>query len=253
MTTIDYGGRAAVQWVAHDVTERMELERMRDDLMHMVVHDLRNPLGNVISSLRMMRTALIQKDKTLPMLDVLQVAMRSSRKLQRLIDSLLSLRQLEEGKADLQKSVVPPGILIREAVELVRPTVQRKKQEFVLDAPRDLPPVRVDRDMVTRLLTNLLDNAVKFTPTGGRVELAVVEQPDELLFTVSDTGPGIPPESHEHVFERFTRLESAKGTRGTGLGLCFCKLAVEAHGGRIWVESPRGGGSQFKFSLPLEG
>jgi len=253
MTTIDYGGREAIQWIAHDVTEQIELERMRDDLMHMIVHDLRNPLGNVISSLQMIQTALLEGDKTLPMLDVLQVAMRSSQKLHRLIDSLLSLRQLEEGKADLNRRRLPPRVLTREALDLVRPMVERKQQELIIDIPPDLPPVCADREMASRILTNLLDNAAKFTPSGGRIELAITEKDGSLLFTVSDTGPGIPSESQEHIFERFTRLESAKGTQGTGLGLPFCKLAVEAHGGRIWVESTPGEGSEFKFSLPLEG
>lgn len=252
MTTIDYGGREAIQWIGHDVTEQIELERMRDDLMHMIVHDLRNPLGNVISSLQMMRTALIEDDNTLPMMDVLRVAMRSSEKLRRLIDSLLSLRQLEEGKADLDKRLVPPIVLTREAVELVRPMINKKEQELVLDIPPDISPVCVDRDMVSRVLTNLLENAAKFTPTHGKIRLRIAEEDDTLLFVVSDTGPGIPSESQENIFERFTRLESAKGTQGTGLGLPFCKLAVEAHGGTIWVESTPGEGSRFKFTVPLE-
>jgi NtrC-family two-component system sensor histidine kinase KinB len=252
MTTIDYGGREAIQWIGHDVTEQTELERMRDDLMHMIVHDLRNPLGNIISSLQMIRTALVEHDTTLPMLDVLRVAMRSSEKLRRLIDSLLSLRQLEEGKADLDRRLVPPIVLTREAVELVRPMIEKKEQRLVLDIPPDVSPVHVDRDMISRVLTNLLDNAAKFTPTRGKIELTIAEQDDRLIFIVSDTGPGIPPDSEEHLFERFTRLESAKGTQGTGLGLPFCKLAVEAHGGNIWVESAPGEGSTFKFSLPLE-
>jgi len=252
MTTIDYGGREAIQWIGHDVTEQIELERMRDDLMHMIVHDLRNPLGNVISSLQMMRTALIENDRTLPMMDVLRVAMRSSEKLRRLIDSLLSLRQLEEGKADLDRRLVPPIVLTREAVELVRPLIDKKEQNLVLDIPPDISPVRVDREMVSRVLTNLLENAAKFTSTQGTIKLKIAEQEDNLLFVVSDTGPGIPPESQENIFERFTRLESAKGTQGTGLGLPFCKLAVEAHGGTIWVESTPEEGSRFKFTLPLE-
>jgi signal transduction histidine kinase len=106
--------------------------------------------------------------------------------------------------------------------------------------------------MIIRVLTNLLDNAAKFTGTKGRIGLKIEEFDEELLFTVSDTGPGISPESQEHIFRRFQRLESAKGTKGTGLGLSFCKLAVEAHGGRIWVDSTPDKGSRFTFSLPLE-
>jgi signal transduction histidine kinase len=178
--------------------------------------------------------------------------MRSSKRLRRLIDSLLDLRQLEEGKADLNRIPVPPKMLALEAIELVRPVVEKKKQELRISIPSDLPLAWVDRDMITRVLTNLLDNAAKFTPTGGGIALEIEKSDKELLFTVSDTGPGISPESQRHIFQRFQRLESAKGTKGTGLGLSFCKLAVEAHGGKIWVDSAAGEGSQFTFSLPLE-
>lgn len=252
MTTIDHGGRQLIQWIGHDVTEQAELERIRDDLMHMIVHDLRNPLGNVISSLQMMRAALIENDDELPLDEVVDVAMRSSEKLRRLIDSLLDLRRLEAGKADLDRSIVKPRALTREAVELVRPIISKKALELVVDIPETLPPALVDRDMAIRILTNILDNAAKFTPTGGKITLSLTlaEGDQELLFKVSDTGPGIAPEFQERIFERFTRLQNAKGTKGTGLGLPFCKLAVEAHGGRIWVESVAGAGSQFMFTLP---
>ena len=252
MTTIDYGGREVIQWIGHDVTEQLELERMRDDLMHMIVHDLRNPLGNVISSLHMMRTALVEKDEVLPLLEVLRVAMRSSEKLRRLIDSLLDMRKLEEGKAELNRELVQADLLVQEAVELILPVIEKKEQELVLDIPSDLPPLYVDRDMVSRVLTNILDNAAKFTPPQGAIFVSAARERGELLFAVSDTGPGIEPELYDRVFERFTRLENAKGTRGTGLGLPFCKLAVEAHGGSIWVDSAPGRGSSFKFRLPVE-
>jgi len=252
MTGIDYGGQRAVQWIGHDITELAELERMRDDLMHMIVHDLQNPLSNIVGSLQIIHRALMEEDETFPILDVMQVAMRSSKRLRRLIDSLLDLRQLEEGKADLSRIMVPPKILTREAVDLVRPVTEKKQQSLDVNVPTGLPLVSVDRDMITRVLTNLLDNAAKFTPTKGRIALGVEQEDEGLLFTVSDNGPGIAPDAQGHIFERFTRLESAKGTRGTGLGLPFCKLAVEAHGGEIWVDSMPGEGSTFTFRLPLE-
>jgi signal transduction histidine kinase len=101
-------------------------------------------------------------------------------------------------------------------------------------------------------MTNLLDNAVKYTPVGGTITLRIEPQEANILFTVSDTGSGIPPEAQQYVFDRFARLNNAKGVRGIGLGLAFCKLAVEAHGGQIWVESEKDQGSQFKFTIPLE-
>jgi PAS domain S-box-containing protein len=252
MTAIDYGGQRAIQWIGHDITELAELERMKDDLMHMIVHDLQNPLSNVVGSLQMMHQALREDDRSFPALDVLQIAMRSSKRLQRLIDSLLDLRQLEEGKADLNRIRVPPKLLAREAIDVVRPVTEKKRQELEVNVPSKLPTVKVDRDMITRVLTNLLDNAAKFTPSKGKIGLTVEQEEAHLLFTVSDTGPGISPEAQSHVFERFSRLESSRGTKGTGLGLPFCKLAVEAHGGEIWVDSTPGEGSQFAFRLPLE-
>jgi len=124
--------------------------------------------------------------------------------------------------------------------------------ELTVDIPQDLPRLEVDQDMITRVLTNLIDNAAKFTQTGGEIALTVQQRGDSLAFTVSDNGPGISPDAQNRVFERFTRLESTRKTKGTGLGLPFCKLAVEAHGGEIWVDSTPGEGSAFTFTLPLE-
>jgi PAS domain S-box-containing protein len=252
MTAIDYGGRRAIQWIGYDITELAELERMRDDLMHMIVHDLQNPLSNIVGSLQMMEQALREQDGAPPMMDVLRVAMRSSSRLKRLISSLLDLRQLEEGKADLDRILVSPGLLAREAIEFVQPIMNKKQQRLSVDIPPDLPQISVDRDMLTRVLTNLLDNAAKFTSTYGEIGLAIWQEEEGVVFQVSDNGPGISPDEQDRIFERFTRLERTRRTKGTGLGLPFCRLAVEAHGGTIWVNSTPGEGSQFTFRLPLE-
>jgi NtrC-family two-component system sensor histidine kinase KinB len=126
-----------------------------------------------------------------------------------------------------------------------------KRQTIEVQVAPDLPAVSVDRDLILRVLTNLLDNAVKFTLKEGHITLSVERMRYEMLFIVSDTGIGIPPEFRQRIFDRFLRLENADGVKGTGLGLAFCKLALEAHGGRIWVESEVGEGSHFKFTLPL--
>jgi signal transduction histidine kinase len=117
--------------------------------------------------------------------------------------------------------------------------------------PTELPPLWADRDLLARVLQNLLDNAIKFTPSRGEIVVRV-DQPDaeSLLFVISDTGLGIPPDQQEHIFDRFARVRREEG-EGAGLGLALCKLAVEAHGGRIWVESEPDQGSTFKFILPL--
>ena len=251
MVRIDYGGREAIQWVGHDVSERVALETMREDLTHMIIHDLRTPLGSIMGSLQLIHTAFIEQDETLPVAKLLRIAMRSGQKLYLLIDSLLDLGRLETGEAELNKAPISPDVLVREAAEQVQPQALNKGQVVEVRAFPGLPSVVADRDLTQRVLTNLLDNAVKFTPEGGTIRLEAERVGGEVLFTVSDTGVGIAPEHRQRIFDRFSRLESTEGVRGTGLGLAFCRLAVEAHGGRIWVVSEMGEGSQFRFTLPL--
>ena len=252
MAKIDYGGQAAIQWVGHDISEQVVLEQMRDDLTHMIIHDLRNPLGSIMSGLQLIHTAFVEQDSTLPVLKLLNIAKRSGQKLYLLIDSLLDLSRLESGETELNKTFVRPASLVREAIEQIHPLALGKRQNLEMHVAPDLPRMLADRNLILRVLTNLLDNATKFTPLDGRITLDVEQTGEEILFTVSDTGPGIPPELGQRIFDRFARLENAENIKGTGLGLAFCKLAVEAHGGRLWVESEMGHGSNFKFTLPLE-
>jgi len=265
-TRINYGGREAIQWVGRDITERIALEQMREDLTHMIIHDLRNPLGSITSSLQLIRTALAENDDTLPLPKLVDIAIRSSQKLYRLIDSLLDVGRLETGEAGLIWRPIDPARLVREAVEQIQPMIISHRQRLTVNMPSNLPPVEADEDMILRVLTNLLDNAIKFNSSDGQITLDVSLQetgrPDEdqpqqapaaeLLFSVSDTGPGIPSEFQQRIFERFARLETTAGVKGSGLGLTFCKLAVEAHKGRIWIESEVGKGSTFHFTLPLK-
>jgi len=251
MSRIDYGGREAIQWLGHDVSEQVALERMREDLTRMIIHDLRNPLSSIMSSLQLIHTAFVERDLTLPVLKLLRIAMRSGEKLHQLIDSLLDLGRLEAGEKTDLRIWLDPKSLAREAVEQIQPLTLSKEQTLAVRVDPDLPQVFADSGMILRVLTNLLDNAVKFTPAGGNVTLGVERAGEEILFTVSDTGPGIAPEHHRRIFDRFARLENAREFEGTGLGLAYCKLAVESHGGRIWVESEVDEGSRFKFTLPV--
>ncbi len=251
MVKVDYGGREAIQWLGHDVSERVALEHMREELTHMVVHDLRTPLGSIMGSLQLIHTAFVERDETLPVAKLVHIAMRSGQKLYLLIDSLLDLGRLEAGEAELNKTLVSLDVLAREAVEQIQPLALSRGQTLTVWVIPGLPEVSADRDLIVRVLTNLLDNAVKFTAREGSIRLSVERVGDEILFTVSDTGFGVLPEHRQRIFERFTRLGSAGSVKGTGLGLAFCKLAVEAHEGRIWVESEVGKGSHFKFTLPL--
>jgi PAS domain S-box-containing protein len=252
MAKINYGGREAIQWVGHDISERVALEQMREDLTHMIVHDLRNPLGSMTSSLQLIHNAFVERDQTLPLMKLLGIAMRSGQKLYRLIDSLLDLGRMEAGETELNKTWVHPESLVNEAVEQVHPLALSRNQTFTVQLAPDLPKVLADGILILRVLTNLMDNAIKFTSFGGEITVGTEPIEGEVLFSVTDTGLGIPPESRQRVFDRFARLESADGVKGTGIGLAFCKLAVEAHGGRIWVESEVGYGATFYFTLPLE-
>jgi len=249
---IGYGTRDAIQWVGHDVSERVALEKMRKDMTDMIVHDLRNPLGSIISSLQLLRTAVLEGDTTLPVDQLLSIGLLSGHKMHRLIDSLLDIGRLEAEDIELRRDWVSPRTLVTEAVEQVQPLALNRQQELSMEAGSDLPDVNVEYDMIARVLTNLLDNAIKFTPRKGHIGVYTKLEGDSVVFTVSDSGAGVLPADRERIFERFTRLDTGQRTQGTGLGLAFCKLAVEAHGGRIWVDGAPEGGADFHFSLLVE-
>lgn len=250
-TLVFHGSRPYIQWVFHDITERLQLEQVREDLTHMIVHDLRNPLSSIMSSLELIRARLRDPSIDIPLDQLFAVAQRSGERLFGLIDSILDVARLESGRAELTYQVIDVESLIGEAVETLRPVAVGREIRLVFHVPQGLPAIQGDRNLLLRTLTNLLDNALKFTPHGGEVQVTV-DRPsaDVLQFAVSDTGPGIPLEYQERIFDRFARLPNEKA-RGTGIGLAFCKLAVEAHGGRIWVESQPGKGATFKFTIPL--
>ncbi|HKZ54069.1 MAG TPA: GAF domain-containing protein [Anaerolineales bacterium] len=247
---IDLEGQPTLQWILRDISERLALDELREDLISMIFHDLRSPLGNIISSLDVMQTSLPQMDENLPV--VLSVAIRSSRRLSRLVDSLLDLGRLEAGKAVLEKNPCSIASLLEEALEEVRPVAEAKGHTLVLEAiPPDLPTLEFDLDMIRRVIINLLENAVKYTRGGGSITLFARGEERSICVGVRDTGPGIAQPDQKLIFDKFARLKRAGRPKGLGLGLAFCRLAVDAHGGRIWVESEVDKGSTFFFTLPL--
>lgn len=243
-------GVAHIQWILRDITERKNLDTLRDDLISMIYHDLRAPLTNVVSSLDVLE-ASISRDEDPVLKSLLEIALRSAERLQRLTDSLLDMRQLEAGQPLGNRQYTPLTTLVQEAIEVVLPNVENKQQEISLYISGELPAVYVDADMIRRVITNLVENAVKFTPAGSKIYIGARQEDDKVLMWVQDTGPGIPPEERERIFDKFTRLHGKSGPKGLGLGLAFCRLAVEAHGGRIWVEDGPVTGACFKFTLPI--
>lgn len=242
-------GQEFIQWIQRDISERLALEETRSDLTSMIVHDLRSPLGNIISSLDVLQATLPPADEVLS--PVLAIAFRSSQRLSRLIDSLLDLRQLEAGQAVLRKENASANALVAEAADQVHPLAEGKAILLRLDAPPRLPVVNMDADMMRRVLINLIDNAVKYTESGGTIVVGAKVDDRMLTISVKDSGPGIAPVEQARIFNKYVRLHQERGPKGLGLGLAFCKLAIEAHGGKIWVESEPGHGATFFFTLPI--
>jgi signal transduction histidine kinase len=183
---------------------------------------------------------------------IFKIAERSTERIQRLTNSLLDVNRLKTGQAILVKRPTSLIDLVREAVEALEMVAASKQQTLQLDLPEELPSVEIDADMIRRVLINLLENAIKYTPTQGQITAGAQQMAQQIEVWVRDTGRGIPAEQQQVIFDKFARLRTPdEDTRGLGLGLTFCRLAVEAHGGRIWVESQVGAGSRFAFTLPL--
>jgi len=249
-----YQGRPALQWLVVDRAELLELERARDEQVYMIVHDLRNPLGNILSSLELLRESLKDPNMTPAPGSLVNIALRSSRRISLLVESLMDMTRMEAGQFTLNTITARIDALIGHAVDFVKPTADRKHIPLIMDIEPNLPPVLVDVNMIERVVVNLLDNACKFVAPGQKVTVGARRgQGNEVELFVRDEGPGIAPEDRPRLFQKFSR-GAALGTQspGTGLGLAFCKMAVETHGGRIFVDSEPGKGSTFTFTLQAE-
>ncbi|MCA2002703.1 MAG: GAF domain-containing sensor histidine kinase [Chloroflexi bacterium] len=239
----------SAQWILRDITARKELDALRDDMTAMIYHDLRSPLGNIVSSLELM-DGMLPEDDTLR--SMLTIAKNSTARIQRLVNSLLDISRLEAGQKIVDQNAIDPLVLIREALRDVEPSAAGRRQTLENKATGVLPLIWVDVDMIHRVLINLLENAIKYTPAGGRVEIgATTTSGTSVKFWVKDNGPGIPTAERERIFEKFTRLRDKNSPSGLGVGLAFCKLAVHGHGGQIWVESEPGKGTAFWLTLPV--
>lgn len=225
-------------------------DRLREDLTAMVYHDIRSPLSNIVSSLEVLSSLpACAQDATAQ--SMVEIAQRSAERIQRLIDTLLDIDRLEAGQIITSRRPASMRTLIQQAKNLVLPTARVKGLKISTHLSAHLPPVYVDEEMILRVLLNLLENAVKFTTGQGKIQITVKQQGEMLLTSIKDSGPGIAPSNHQRIFEKYTRLNTLDNGRGLGLGLAYCRLAVEGHGGQIWVESEPGAGAQFKFTLPI--
>ena len=240
----------SLQWLMRDIRERKNLDTLREDLTSMIYHDLRSPLANIISSLDVL-TAMYPGEEYETIDSVTKIARRSTDRIQRLVSSLLDINRLESGQSIVSQQAVTPVMLAEEALDAIRMMIESRHQVLTTHLSEKLPAVWVDVDMIRRVIINLLENAAKFTPPEGKINLGGKRDGEMVQIWVQDTGPGIPFAEQEHIFEKYTRLQGQEKVSGLGVGLAFCRLAVNGHGGKIWVESESGHGTKFIFTLPI--
>jgi PAS domain S-box-containing protein len=239
--------------VLRDMTEEHALERLREDMTHTMVHDLRNPLTGIVAALHMVLEGFVG-DLRPEQRQVLSIAQSSSDRMMQLVNAILDVSRLESGRMPVNLTTVTVSDLLRGILAAQTTIAQEKHLQLDCTLPPDLPAVQADVALMQRVLQNLIGNAVKFTPESGCVRVvasmpAEFVKPPTVLISIRDNGPGIPLEIQSQLFQKF--VTGGQQEHGSGLGLAFCKLALEAHGQRIWVESTAGEGTTFTFTLAV--
>ena len=240
--------------VLRDITEEHEISQAREMITQTLVHDLRSPMGTIQNALELIDESTTDSETRSSLVDQsISIANRATHRVLGLVDSLLDIAQMESGEMDLKRE----GLNLTETIDqlLVDFLPQAQSIGIVIsaDLEPELPDIFVDPEKFNRILMNLIDNALKFTPTGKQIAIrARQSEANQVEIQVCDNGPGIPDGYQDRVFDRFGQVPGQLGRRrGSGLGLTFCQLAVEAHGGRIWYEKPAEVGSIFAFCLPI--
>lgn len=260
--------------IIRDISKLKELEQEKEDFVSMLSHDLKSPITAVVGSIDLVREAKLGP-VTDDQREYLEAAIESCEEMVEMIDTLLGIHKFEAGKMKLHFKEEDPAALVHRSVSKFQTPAQRGAVRLSATLAQGLPGISADRSSFNRILGNLLSNAVKFTPEGGEIEVSVdlVREPASVLagmpeqlyaqgelpvegsfvrIAVRDSGVGIPRESLGSIFDRFVQARNRRQgkTRGTGLGLAFCRKAVDAHGGFLWAESAPGGGSIFTILLP---
>ena len=236
-----------------------KLDQLKSDFFINMSHTLRTPLTSIIgyAELILHGKAGQISDMQKGFLDIIE---RNSRDLFRMISDILDISKLEAGELQLYPKQIPLNPLFNNLMDMMQQSAEKKK--IKIEAEIDLPSnlIYADEEKLKHILINLLDNAVKYTPEGGKIKLAAQDKEREIIISVIDSGTGVPPEHREMIFDKFKQIKNLKvsGMRGVGLGLSIVKDLVKLHGGKAWVESPpfsqgNGAGSSFSFSLPKEG
>lgn len=230
--------------------EQARVEKWRREFFADVAHELRTPLTSIRGFLEAIADGVPQTREEQD--EYVRIAAEETRRLQRLSDTLLHVSRIDAGGEPFTPAKVSVVPVIAGAIEKVTPQAVARSVRVVLDADESLPPVNADEDKVDRILLNLLDNALHYTPPGGRVVVKAVPLGNEIQIAVQDTGPGIPPAEQPFVWERFYKVDKARhGTAGSGLGLVIVRQLVEMHGGTVSLGGGQGEGADFRFTLPV--
>lgn len=242
-------GPSSAVLVLHDISELRRLERVRQDFVANVSHEFKTPLTAIQGFAEtLLGGALDDKVNRKRFVEIIR---EHAVRLARLTDDLLKLSRIEAGRLELELRPIRVEALVNDCVETARLKAEARGLRILVHLPQGLPPVRGDGVQLGEVLQNLLDNALQYTPSGGQIDVTASSSDHEVTFTVADTGIGIPESDLVRIFERFYRVDAARSREagGTGLGLAISRHIVEAHGGRIWVESAIGQGSRFHFSV----
>jgi len=245
--------KAATDALEDSLRKLRELEKVRDDLMKMIVHDLKTPLTSVLATLEMLSDGDFGQVSTSQKVAIGDVEAKSE-DLLALINDILEVARIEEANITLALSPMAPGALLAELVHEWGHRFQQEQTTVSVSVADDAPIFTGDKGLIKRVFSNLIQNAVTHSSKAVHLEFNARRAGHGVLFTVTDNGPGIPPEYHEIIFRKVGQVEGPRKprTRSSGLGLTFCKLVVERHHGRIWVKSAEGKGSSFYIELPSD-
>ena len=240
--------------VFHDISERKHLETLRDDLTHSIIHDLRSPISNSLFALDMLKNGAVRDSKK-DSQRLVELTYENTEKVLNLVNHILDVGRLDDGNIPVKLTAVPLAKLVDQILLSQSPRAEAKSITLIRDISADLPVAWADKSLLERIVQNLVDNSIKFSPIGGTVKVTavLVNKQDvahrQIYVTVADEGPGLPANLTENVFDKFvTGLDKDSGS---GLGLAFCQMALAAHNQKIWVEKNIEQGAAFTFSLAL--
>jgi len=248
-TPVTWGEKSSIMLIFQDLTRIHQLELVRKEFVSNVSHELRTPLSSMKALNETLQDTISEEpevsQKFLKKMD------QELDNLIQLVNELLELSRLESGRVPIDRQRVSPSVLLQSAEDHMKLQAERNGLEIMTIHNNVLPDVSADFTRIDQVFTNLIHNAIKFTPPGGKITLSAMQEEDQVVFTIEDSGIGISPEVLPRIFERFYKADRSRASTGTGLGLSISKHVIESHGGKIWAESVEGKGSKFSFSLPI--